>query len=194
VRRHPLRPSRRGSRAGSRGVILIVGLLFLLAIILLSLAMVRGVGLQERTAGGTRDKERSFEAAQGALEYGEWWLSTGGGGAFSVVCSTQNNPINALAVCSNPLSVPATTPWAAWTTYQPSTSMNIAAGGGVGSNGDVNYQAAPGLYVSYIGLTPDGTGTLYQVSAFSGGGSADTMSVVQSTYKLQTAARDLGGL
>jgi type IV pilus assembly protein PilX len=72
--------------------------------------------------------------------------------------------------------------------------MNIAAGGGVGSNGDVNYQAAPGLYVSYIGLTPDGTGTLYQVSAFSGGGSADTMSVVQSTYKLQTAARDLGGL
>jgi type IV pilus assembly protein PilX len=175
-------------------VILVVGLLFLLAIILLSLAMVRGVGLQEKTAGNTRDKGRSFEVAQSALEYGEWWLAAGGGGTISVNCTTPNNPVNELAICSNPLATPADTPWAAWTTFQPSTAMNVLAGGGVGSNGDINYQAAPGLYISYIGLTPDGTGTLYQVSAFSGGGSYETMSVVQSTYKLQTAARDLGGL
>ncbi len=187
-------PLRGRGRARQRGVILIVGLLFLLAIILLSLAMVRSVGLQEKTAGNTLDKERSIAAAQSALEYGEWWLEANGSGAISTNCTARNGAVTALGVCSTPLATPADTPWAAWTTVQPSTRMNVLAGGGVGTNGDVNYQAAPGLYISYIGLTPDGTGALYRVSAFSAGGSVDTMSVVQSTYKLQTAARDLGGL
>jgi type IV pilus assembly protein PilX len=176
----------RAGRAGNRGVILIVGLLFLLAITLLSLAMVRGVGQQEKTAGNTRDKERSFEAAQSALEFGEWWVATSGHGTFSVACTTPNRAVTSLVVCSNPLATPPEAPWPAWTTYKPSTGMNVQAGGGVGANGDVNYQAAPGLYVSYIGQTPDSTGVLYRVTAFSGGGAYETLSVVQSTYKLST--------
>lgn len=180
-------------RADQRGVILIVGLLFLLAIILLSLAMVRGVGLQEKTAGNTLDKERSVAAAQSALEYGEWWLQGNGGGAISVACTTQGAAVGALKVCDDELDTPAQAPWPAWTTYQPSTSMNVLAGGGVGTNGDINYQAAPGLHIAYIGPTPDDTtpGLLFRVTAFSAGGSADTMSVVHSTYKLQTAIRNV---
>lgn len=175
-----------------RGVILIVGLLFLLAIILLSLAMVRSVGLQEKMAGNTLDKERSLAAAQSALEYAEWWLDGNGNGAVSVVCATPSNPVSSLKVCSNALATPATTPWPAWTSYPTAAGMNIAAGGGVATNGDIYYQAVPGLYISWIGAdaTPDANGVLFRVTAFSGGGSAETMSVVQSTYKLQSAARD----
>ncbi len=183
--------ARRPARARSRGVILVVGLLFLLAITLLSLAMVRGVGLQEKTAGNTRDKERSFEAAQSALAFGEWWVASSGHGTFSVNCATPNRPINSIVICSNPLATPADAPWPAWTTYKPSTDMNVAAGGGVGANGDVNYQAAPGLYISYIGQTPDSTGVLYRVTAFSGGGAYETLSVVQSTYKLETTIKNV---
>jgi type IV pilus assembly protein PilX len=180
-------------RGDQRGVILIVGLLFLLAIILLSLAMVRGVGLQEKTAGNTLDKERSVAAAQSALEYGEWWLEGNGGGAISVACTTQGAAVGALKVCNDELATPAQVPWPAWTTYQPSTSMNVLAGGGVGTNGDINYQGAPGLHIAYIGRTPEDTnsGLLYRVTTFSAGGSADTMSVVHSTYKLQTAIRNV---
>lgn len=179
----------RGRR--ERGIILIVGLLFLLAIILLSLAMVRSVGLQEKTAGNTLDKERSMAAAQSALEFGEWWLEANGSGAISVTCATQAGTVSDMKVCGNKLATPAEVPWPAWTTYQPSTSMNVAAGGGVGANGDVNYQTAPGLHIAYIGETPDRPGVLYRVSAFSGGGSVDTMSVVQSTYKLQSATKNV---
>lgn len=180
-------------RRRNRGVILVVGLLFLLAIVLLSLAMVRSYGMQEKLAGNTRDKQRSFEAAQNALAYGEWWLSSSGSGSVSTTCSTPNNPIASVTVCSNPLANPSNTPWAAWTTYQPA-NMQVQAGGGIGASGDINYQAAPGLYISYVGLTLDGKGALYQVNAFSSGGSYETMSVVQSIYKLQTASKDLGGL
>lgn len=181
------------SQQKERGVILIVGLLFLLAIILLSLAMVRSVGLQEKSAGNTLDKERSLAAAQSALEYAEWWLDGNGNGAISVVCATPSNPVASLRVCENALATPATTPWPAWTTYPAAAGMNIAAGGGVGTNGDINYQAAPGFYISWIGAdaTPDANGVLFQVTAFSGGGSAETMSVVQSTYKLQTGIENV---
>jgi len=44
-----------------------------------------------------------------------------------------------------------------------------------------------------IGLTPDGTAELYQVTAFGKGGSADTAAVVQSTYKMASAVHDDGG-
>lgn len=180
-------------RNGQRGVVLIVGMLFLIAIVLLSLAMIRSFGLQEKLAGNTRDKQRSFEAAQNTLAYGEWWLSSLSADRIPTNCATPNAPIASISICSNPLVNPGSTPWSAWTTYQP-PNMQVQAGGGFGSSGDINYQAAPGLYISYVGLTPDGRGELYQVDAFSGGGSYETMSAVQSIYKLQSAAKDLGGL
>jgi type IV pilus assembly protein PilX len=180
-----------------RGFILIMGLMFMLMCTLLGLAMFRSFGLQERMAGNTRDKQRAFEAAQSALQYAEWWLRSGAVTA-PVLCSgvTNGNAVAEMRVCdAPPVPPPATSaqlPWPARTEYLP-PAMVVQGGGGVVSDGsDVRYQAKPGLQVHYLGLTNEGTGFLYRVSAYAYGGNADTAAVVQSTYKLGSAVKDLG--
>lgn len=79
--------------------------------------------------------------------------------------------------------------WPGWTNYTP-TGMTIQTG--ITMTAGDYYQAAPGVYLYYVGLTPDGSGSVYQVNAFSGGGGFGTTTVIQSFYKLQAAARDLG--
>jgi type IV pilus assembly protein PilX len=181
--RRPIRP---------RGFVLLSGLLFLVLLTLLSVAMFRSVGLQESIAGHTRDKQRAFEAAQTALQYGEWWLTQGVPG-MGVACSgvVNGNTVAAMRVCADPLQNAATLPWPTRIEYQP-PSMAVAAGGGLAADGDVNYQARPGLHLHYLGMTPDGLGLLYQVSASALGGRSDTAAVVQSTYRIASGVKDLG--
>ena len=188
ARAHSRRPSASG------GFILIVGLFFMVILTLLSIAMFRSFGLQERIAGNTRDKQRSFEAAQSALQYGEWWLGQGNGGT-GINCTgvVNGNVLTSMRVCSNPLTIPTNLPWLIRTDYQP-PQMTVAAGGGLAAlGGDINYQAMPGLYVSYLGITPNGLAQLYQVTAFGYGGNANTAAIVQSTYQIKSAVKDLGG-
>lgn len=54
-----------------RGVTLIVGLMIVLLMGILSLAAIRGSGLQESMAGNMRDKSLAFQAAESALREGE---------------------------------------------------------------------------------------------------------------------------
>ena len=90
-----------------------------------------------------------------------------------------------------PLAAVHAVPWPGRIEYQP-PAMGVQAGGGVGAGGDILYQGKPGLQMQYLGLSPEGTGFLYRVSAFAYGGNADTAAVVQSTYKLTSAVKDLG--
>ena len=185
--------SRRSS--ASSGFILIVGLFFMVILTLLSIAMFRSFGLQERIAGNTRDKQRSFEAAQSALQYGEWWLAQGNGGT-GINCTgvVNGNVLSSMRVCSNILTTPTSLPWPVRTDYQP-PQMAVASGGGLAAiGGDINYQAMPGLYVSYLGITPNGLAQIYQVTAFGYGGNVNTAAIVQSTYQIKSAVKDLGGL
>ena len=183
-----------GARAHRRGFIMVVSLLILVVMTLLALAMFRSFGLQERIAGNTRDKQRAFEAAESALQYGEWWLRQGNGGSgASCAGAVDGNTLTNMRVCSNALSNPADLPWDNRTEYVP-PRMTVSAGGGVTSAGDVNYAGKPGLYVQYLGLSPDGLTLLYQVNGYGYGGNADTASVVQSTYQMKSGVKDLGGL
>ncbi|HEY9027860.1 MAG TPA: PilX N-terminal domain-containing pilus assembly protein, partial [Burkholderiaceae bacterium] len=75
LRRAPRRARR------EQGFILVTGLLFLVVMTLVGLALFRSTGLLDRLTTNTRDKQRSFEAAESAMEYGVWWLGTPGGGA-----------------------------------------------------------------------------------------------------------------
>ena len=187
----PPRPGR-PARNAERGFVLVVALLFLLVLTLLAVALFRSGGLQERIAGNTREKQRALEAAQSALQYGEWWLgqaNRGTGANCNAV--TSANVLTQMQVCSNALTNPATLPWAIRADYLP-PSMTVSSGGGLSANGDINYQAQPGLYISYLGLSANGTAQLYQVTAFGYGGSATTAAVVQSTYQMTTSVKDLG--
>lgn len=57
--------------ARQRGVTLIVGLIIVLLMGVLSLAAIRGSGLQENMAGNMRNKNLAFQAAESALRVGE---------------------------------------------------------------------------------------------------------------------------
>lgn len=166
------------------GFVMIISLLFLIVLTVLSISMFHSFDLQEKIAGNTLEKQRALETAQSALQYGEWWLGQGNGGTGSACTAVTNaNTLSQMQVCSNALATPATLPWTARAEYLP-PNMSAAGGGGVTGGGDIKYSAKPGMYISYLGLAPDGRSLLYQVSAYGYGGRATTAAVVQSTYQI----------
>jgi type IV pilus assembly protein PilX len=188
----PVRIRRRA--AHEAGFALIAGLLFLIVTSLIGVVLLRGSGLQERIAGNTRDKQRAFTVAQSTLQIGEWWLAQGNGNT-GVACSgvTAATDASGLRVCADPLPDPATLPWTNRTDYRPA-QIAVSAHGGMTDDGQLNYRAAPGLYIRYVGFSADGTGQLFDVSAFAYGGKSDTAAVVESTYRVSSGIKDLGGL
>lgn len=184
------------SSQGERGYTLIIGLLLLVVLTLFAVGMFRSFGLEEKIAAATRDKQRALEAAQSALQYGEWWLAQGNGGT-GIACTGVNNgnTVSNLRVCNAALSTPATLPWGVASTYLPPSMTANGGGGMAGASspaGDINYAGVPGLYINYLGLSPNGLAQLYQVTAYGYGGDATTAAVVQSTYQVTSGAKDLG--
>jgi type IV pilus assembly protein PilX len=185
------RPPKRARR--ERGFILVTGMLFLVVMTLLGLALFRSTGLMDRITANSRDKQRSFEAAQAALEYGAWWLAQPAGGGNPTTCALNSFPaVSTIHVCTESLAGSLTalqdyTTWYAKAYVYTPPNMVVAPGGGMSSATDINYQAAPGLYVESLGLSTDGLSTYYQVTAYGFGGDANTVSVVRATFK-QTAS------
>ena len=170
-----------------------VAMLILLMLTSLAVAMFRNFGLQERIAGNTREKQHAFQAAQSALQYGEWWLTQGNANT-GTACS---GALSATQVCSNAVTM-ATFVAGPWTSlgaaYTPinvngSAPMTISTSGGSGT-----YYSLPKLYINYLGLAPGGQARMYQVTATGNGGDANSVAVVQSTYSVTTGVQDLGGL
>jgi type IV pilus assembly protein PilX len=67
--------------------------------------------------------------------------------------------------------------------------MPISTTGGQGT-----YYGTPTFYIGYLGPTPNGLGSIFQIDAVGYGGSADTAAVVEATYMVQSSTKDLGGL
>ncbi|MFZ6648996.1 pilus assembly PilX family protein [Undibacterium sp. TJN25] len=184
----PLLPTHRCGHRRNEGVALITAMLILVMLTLLAISMFRGYGVQQKIAGNVREKARAFEAAQSALQYGEWWLGQGSpgiGGACSgnVTIISVANMRTCAAVLGNPTD-PAN--WIGALVYTP-PAMQIAASGTPGgtatdgnSNADIKYFGSPKLNISYLGLSPSGQQALYSVTGAGYGGSSGTVAVVQS--------------
>lgn len=177
----------------SRGYALVTAMLMLVICAFLGMSVYRGLGLQGRIAGNTMDKERSFQAAESTLRFGEWWLTQGLAGT-GVACSGvyDANTVSAMRACTVALT-PATAaqlPWSTGGTYTPPL-MNVSMGGGQ-TGGDANYALSPMVHVAYVGPGPDGKSQLYQVSSVAYGGSASTATVLQSVYSMTQKTRNLG--
>jgi type IV pilus assembly protein PilX len=183
------RPRRFLRRRPQQGFVLMVGLILLVVVTLLSMSMFRSFGMQERMAGNTRDKQRSYEAAQSALQFGEWWLQKGETN-IAIACSgvINGNVFDDIRICDSPLTTPENlSSWTSRIDYVP-PGMTVAAGGGVAASGDINYQSKPSLHIHYLGVADGGKNLLFQVSAMASGGNPDTVSVIQSTFKIGVAA------
>jgi type IV pilus assembly protein PilX len=186
------RPSRRGARRQA-GFILVTGMMFLVVMTLLGLALFRSSGLLDRITANTRDKQRSFEAAQSALEYGAWWLAQPSGGGDGTTCAANNFPAaSTIHTCLEPPGATLTdvrdyTTWYKKAFVYQAPNMNVSTASGMANATDINYQGFPGVYVEKLGLSTDGKYTFYQLTAYGRGGDANTVSVVRGTFK-QTAA------
>lgn len=190
-------PSRRTPRrATQRGFILVTGLLFLVVITLVAVAMFRGTGLMDRVSANARDKQRSFEAAQSALQYAEWWLGTTKPGTTSSACSTlaSGDTVSNIHVCSNQIQSDfLTTAWTGGFTYTPPNLTSLSGTGNAGgqvsasTDSDVKYYNLPGFYLWRIGSSTVTNGDVYQVTAYGYGGNTTTMTVLRSTYLVPKA-------
>jgi type IV pilus assembly protein PilX len=184
-----------------QGFVLATGLLFLVIVTLLGLALFRSSGLMERVSANTRDKQRAFESAQAALQYGEWFLGSSTAPVKKACNTTTGKTVTSatepLHVCSE--SLPASRDTLAALAWQPNAfaytpgTMAVQLGGGLTAAGtDINYQAPPGVYIEDLGLMTGSSNTeLYQVTAYGYGGNADTSSIVRSTYKVTSPVKDL---
>jgi type IV pilus assembly protein PilX len=191
-------------RPGQRGIVLISSLLLLLVITILALAMFRSMGLGEKISGNVREKERALHAAVIAEQYAEWWLSSSANSSQSpVTCSataSANTSASNVLICLNALTSSVTLPWSSGGnpvgfTYYPNatgataTNMSFVAA----SNGSLSntYYTSPAFYIQYVGPAADGQGSVFKVDAVGYGGNALSVAVVESTYEIGSAVKDL---
>jgi type IV pilus assembly protein PilX len=195
-------PARRAR--SQRGFILVTGLLFLVVMTMLALAMFRSTGLMDRISANTRDKQRSFEAAQSALQYAEWWLNNNDPGTTTAQCSTltPGDAVASVHVCSNALQSDflTATDWSGGFTYTPPNLAVPGSGAGTGgqvtstdSTSDVIYYKLPGFYLEYVGVSSTKGGNVYRITAYGYGGDSNTKSIVRSLYRLPTKYSSGGG-
>jgi Tfp pilus assembly protein PilX len=183
-------------RPAARGMVLASSLVLLVLIALLAISMFSSFGLQERVAQAQRERPRALEAALSAEQRAEWWLANGGAAEDPAVCGAQTPgaDANAPRVCSNALSslVPdvASAPWAGLGPAGGPVGVDYAPSGALaGADAD----AAPSrYYIALVGPAADGLGSVYRIDAFGYGASRESVVVIESTYTVAPAVRDLG--
>jgi type IV pilus assembly protein PilX len=189
----PATTQQRYSREG--GYILIAAMVMLLVLTFLGISMYRSFTSQESMAANSKEKARAFQVAQSTLQYGEYLLATTQSSLIQGGTCATTTSLAVATICQNGVNiVPATSalpmklgngmPYS--TMNQP---LSINAAGGVGT-----YYANPQLYIQYLGISPDGTGLLYMVTALAYGGNSSAVAVVQSTYETSSGIKNLGGL
>lgn len=180
------------------GMVLITTMLLLVVVTILALAMFRGVGLEERIAGNTMEKQRAVQAAVSAQQYGEQWLASNVTSTPAVDCSAVASSSTATpAICTNILATSldsgasvSKVPWnigggAVGYSYNPANDLTINASGGLNT-----YAAAPVMYISLLGQDATLSNAVdYRVDAWSYAGAQSTVAVVESTYQIRYTSR-----
>jgi type IV pilus assembly protein PilX len=187
-----------------QGLVLVSSLLLLLVITILALAMFRSMGLGEKISGNVREKERALHAAVVAEQYAEWWLSSSTNSSQApVTCSataSANVSASNVLICINALTSSVTLPWTSGAnpvgfTYYPNatgaTATNMSFTADASGSFSNTYYTSPVFYIQYMGQAADTQGSVYKVDAVGYGGNALSVAVVESTYEIGSAVRDL---
>jgi type IV pilus assembly protein PilX len=187
-----------------KGFILIVSLIFVVILTMLALAMFSGLTTDETMSGNFREKNRSLDAAQAALNVAENWMLQPGntytgdwvGNALPVFCAGVQtietvctypitNPSNTAGVSTIVINDPTT-----WTAYYTPNLAGMTVNSAGGSN---TYAGSSKFYIQYLGATNINPPTaMYQVTATAMGGNATATTVVQAVYQITALSRDIG--
>lgn len=185
------------------GMVLITTMLLLVVVTLLALAMFHGVGLEERIAGNTMEKQRAVQAAVTAQQYAEQWLATNVTSSPAVDCSAAASSSSSQpTICANILSdsldsgTVASVPWkigggAAGYSYNPLVKPANTNYFTINTSGGPNtYYAAPVMYISLLGQDATLSNAVdYRIDAWSYAGAQSTVAVVESTYQVRYTSR-----
>lgn len=174
-------------RARERGFVLLFSLFLAIVLGALGVAMLRGASVRERVAGNAIDKQRALRVAEDALQYAETWLVREQGDV-AVQCTgvTDASKSGRLRVCSSALGNPSELPW-------PERTENLPRPGG-----QLPGNTAPpsAVHIAEVGVAGNGLTRYYQITAVGygeiGTPGAGAVAVLRSTFKLGTAARNLG--
>ena len=194
---------RRAAACSERGIALVTSMLLLIIVTILALSMFRSFGILEKIAGNMREKDRALHAAVSAQQYAEWWLTQPAGSIAENAPTTcaagapliaPQGQICTLATSLANLKINVTQqlPWPA--TYVQYSPTGMATPLQVGTNNDPKFAWTPGFYIVDLGLAADAAGEVYQITAFSSGGTTGTVAVVESTYEIQQGVVNRGGL
>jgi type IV pilus assembly protein PilX len=184
-----------------RGIVLVTSLLLLVLITLLAVSMFRGFGVEERIAGNLREKQRALNAAESAMQYAEWWLTSADNVNLVGNCTAPllNANLRQGMVCQNTLPTQVasvtTVPWIDPTTHGEFGVSYASSGMNVNANPGANtLAAAPRFYISLLGPSATGNGAIYQIDAWGYGASSNAVAVIEGTYLVDQGVKDLGAL
>jgi type IV pilus assembly protein PilX len=167
-----------------KGFILIVSLIFLVILSMFGIAMFSGVSMDERMSGNQREKSRSLDAAQAALDNAANWLKQPINSGIPCVATTpQPN------VCTNELTNPDKPEnWTTYASFQPQV-MDLTTG----ANTVNTYVAQTQYYIQFLGYVGNPTNNIgmYRVTAAAKGGNSTATSVVQAVYQVQLTSKTL---
>lgn len=184
------------------GFVLVVSLLMLVVLTFLAIGMYHSFRAQETMAANSKEKARAFQMAQSTELYAEYLLSTD----LSLLaqnssCSKTAPPTATLGTICSGVAVVIQPPSSTgpmtllngqvYSTMTP--ALTISKTGGSSASGGT-YYANPQFYIQYLGLSADGSGQVYQITALGYGGNANAVAVVQSTFQLTSGVKNLGGL
>jgi Tfp pilus assembly protein PilX len=176
------------------GFVLFVTLVFLLIMTMLALYMFRGFIIDEKLSGNHREKNRSRDAAQAALNAAQMWMSQPGN-TYKGNWITSSSPCTAVlaspAVCS--AAVPSLTDPTLWISFYnystlPTSILNASTSGGAG-----NYYSVPNYHIQYLGTTgTNPPSALYKVTTSAKGGNDTATTILQAVYLVTAKTRSLG--
>lgn len=165
-----------------RGVVLFVGLIFLIILTLMAIVAMKSSSLQEKLTGGAMDQGVAFQATESALRDAEQYINSG-------IDITNFSP-----ACTNGLCLPSTTATSNWDaiTDWTASAIPIVFGANTGAVAipDVAIQPRyiieilPDLTAGSGGSAKSGgkSGTAYRITAMGWGKRSTTPILLQSVY------------
>lgn len=154
-------------QARQQGATLVIALIILLLMTIIGTVAMQGTTLEERMAGNTRDMNLAFQASEAALRAGEGWLNS----TANLAAAEANVPLRCPTNCPDPEN---------WDGATPAPTGSVAGIGNVAAN-PVYHVGPPVLIRINPGALPPKFRKRYEVTAYGVGGSATTVTIVQSS-------------
>lgn len=167
--------------SSQRGATLLVGLIMLLLMTIIGLAAMRGSGMQELMAGNMRDRNLAFQSAEAALREGEEVVGGGdlpafnGGGYYPALNGSNNSGFWESDFQWNNVSAIQTSLDLEGVSAEPQYVVEEVT--------SIVTKGAEGGAIDFKAILDSEETVFYRVTSRGTGGTADSVVILQSTYK-----------